>query len=79
VRSSEPEVPVLSVDVFVDGKKSTAVTLVEGEWKWEALLYRPKIFERFPTVTTVLKDFFLVIVIAALENGRNAAHTLLVN
>jgi Asp-tRNA(Asn)/Glu-tRNA(Gln) amidotransferase A subunit family amidase len=79
VHSSDPDVPVSSVQVFVNGEKSAAVSLAEDEWKWEALLCRPKIFERFPTATTVPKDYLLVVVIATLANGRNAAHTLLVD
>jgi hypothetical protein len=79
VHSSDPDVPVSSVQVFVNGEKSAAVSLAEDEWKWETLLCRPKIFERFPTATTVPKDYLLIVVIATLANGRDAAHTLLVD
>lgn len=77
--SSDPAVEGASIQVFVNGEQSAAVSLEGEEWKWETCLSRTRDVERFPTIGKVPKDHFLVVIIATLSNGRSAAHMLLMD
>lgn len=79
VLSSDDQVRVASVEVFVNGKQSAAVSLMGEKWKWEATISRPKRNERFPTIAKVPKDQFLVVIIASLTNRRCTASMLLID
>lgn len=60
-------------------ERSAPVSFVGDKSKWEASMFRPQISEKYPTIARVPKDFFLVVIIAALENGRTAASMLLID
>lgn len=79
MQSSEPTVGIASLEVFVDGKLFTSISLTGEKWEWNACLSRAKVVDRYPTIGRVPKDCFLVIFIATLQNGRNAARMLLVD
>ncbi|CAG8273322.1 unnamed protein product [Penicillium olsonii] len=79
VRSSNSEVGVRSVEIFVDGTKLFSTSPQYENWRWESCLSRPKVVDRFPTLAKVLKDHHLVLIVAHLTNGRSAASMLLVN
>ncbi|CAG8332975.1 unnamed protein product [Penicillium salamii] len=79
VRSSDPEVGVGSIKIFVDGIKLSDISPQGEKWKWESCLSRPKVVDRFPTMTKVPKDHHLVLIVANLTNGRSAASMLLVD
>lgn len=78
-RSSDPEIGVDSVQVFVNGSKVSDISLKGEQWKWETCLSRPEVVDRYPTMAKVPKDHLLVVIIAYLENGRSAASMLLVD
>lgn len=79
VRSSNSEVEVSSIEVFVDGVKLSEIPFKGEQWKWEASLSRLKVVDRFPTIAKVPRDHHLVVFIAYLANGRSAASMLLVD
>ncbi|KAJ5460930.1 uncharacterized protein N7458_002482 [Penicillium daleae] len=79
LRSNDPEIKVLSLQVFVDGKEHGVLSTPDGQWTWEEVVSRPHISDRYPTIATVPKDYVLLVLIGTLENGRSAASMLLVN
>ncbi|OJJ82292.1 amidase family protein [Aspergillus glaucus CBS 516.65] len=79
LHSNDSSVSVTSVQAFVNGERSAPISLVGDKWKWKASLSRPLVSEKYPTIAKVPKDCFLVVIIAALENGRTAASMLLID
>ena len=79
LHSNDSSVSVTSIQAFVNGERSAPVSLVGDKWKWEASLSRPRVSEKYPTIAKVPRDYFLVVIIAALENGRTAASMLLID
>lgn len=79
VISPNPGFEVSSLEIFVNGKWSPLGSFTGGKWKWEGAMSRPERRERFPEIAKVPKNQFLVVVIAALTNGRCAASMLLLD
>ncbi|KAJ5456125.1 amidase family protein [Penicillium daleae] len=79
LRSSDPSVNIISLQVFVDGKQRASLPIGYEQWTWEDIVSRPNTSDRYPTLARVPKDCFLIVVIARLANGRSAASMLLVD
>lgn len=79
LRSSDPAIEVISLQVFVDGKQRASLYRAENRWKWEDTISRPVTSDRYPTIAKVPKDCFLLVVVATLANGRSAASLLLID
>ncbi|KAH7159540.1 amidase signature domain-containing protein [Dactylonectria estremocensis] len=76
---TDPTIQLASVNVFVNGDPVEGLTVGDGKWTFEGRLRRPKRVERFPTLTTVPKDQFMVVIIANTSNGRSAAKMLMID
>jgi Asp-tRNA(Asn)/Glu-tRNA(Gln) amidotransferase A subunit family amidase len=79
VLSSDQKIGVSSVKIFVNGEESPVDHLSHEKWKWETTLSRPERVERFPEIGKVPKNQFLIVVIASLNNGRDAASMFLLD
>lgn len=79
LRSSDRDVEVISLQVFVDGKQRASLSGAENRWNWEDTISRPVTSDRYPTIAKVPKDCFLLVVIATLANGRSTASMLLID
>ncbi|KAJ0114222.1 glu asp-trna amidotransferase subunit a [Diaporthe amygdali] len=60
----------LSLDIFTNGDVSCPVTWEGRRWTWSGRLSQPKIAERYPTLTTVPRDQFMLMFIGKAGNKR---------
>ena len=79
LQSSDPEVEIISIRVFVDGKEHAVLSVRDEKWAWQEVISRPHVTERYPTIAKVPKDCFLLVLIGTLANGRSAASMLLID
>ncbi|CAI7633369.1 unnamed protein product [Penicillium pancosmium] len=79
VLSSNAEVGVSSVQIFVNGEESPVRHFSHEKWRWKTMISRPERLDRFPEIGKVPKNQFLIVVIASLTNGRCAASMFLLD
>ncbi|KAH8683586.1 amidase signature domain-containing protein [Ilyonectria robusta] len=76
---ADSAIQLTTVIAFVNGDPFEGITVKDGKWSFQGRLQRPKRMERFPTLTTVPKDQFMVVIVAKASNGRSAAKLLMID
>lgn len=76
---TDSSIQLTTVTSFVNGDPFEGITVKDGKWSFQGCLQRPKRMERFPTLTTVPKDQFMVVIVAKASNGRSAAKILMID
>ncbi|KAM0541163.1 hypothetical protein ACHAO7_010695 [Fusarium culmorum] len=69
----------VSLDVFANGEPSSAVSWNGDDWVWTARLTRPKRDDKYPALTKVPRDQFLVVFVAKADNGRSSGSFILLD
>ncbi|KAH7002407.1 amidase signature domain-containing protein [Ilyonectria destructans] len=65
---TDSAIQLTTVKAFVNGDPFEGITVKDDKW-----------VERFPTLTTVPKDQFMVVIVAKASNGRSAAKLLMID
>ncbi|UZP32297.1 hypothetical protein NXS19_000113 [Fusarium pseudograminearum] len=76
--SSSPKTSI-SLEVFANGGLGSPVTWDGDNWVWTARLTRPKRDDKYPALTKVPRDQFLVVFIAKADNGRSSGSFILLD
>ncbi|KAH6984478.1 amidase signature domain-containing protein [Ilyonectria sp. MPI-CAGE-AT-0026] len=76
---TDSAIQLTTVEAFVNGDPFEGITVKDGKWSFQGRLQRPKRMERFPTLATVPKDQFMVVIVAKTSNGRSAAKLLMID
>ncbi|EKJ69767.1 hypothetical protein FPSE_10083 [Fusarium pseudograminearum CS3096] len=76
--SSSPKTSI-SLEVFANGELGSPVTWDGDNWVWTARLTRPKRDDKYPALTKVPRDQFLVVFIAKADNGRSSGSFILLD
>ncbi|KAM0391376.1 hypothetical protein ACHAPZ_011387 [Fusarium culmorum] len=69
----------VSLDVFANGEPSSAVSWNGDDWVWTVRLTRPKRDDKYPALTKVPRDQFLVVFVAKADNGRSSGSFILLD
>ncbi|KAI4601978.1 hypothetical protein KJ359_010844 [Pestalotiopsis sp. 9143b] len=78
--STDPTVAIRSLKVFVNGDEHpTPIVRSRDRWNWSAQLSTLKVVDRYPTIAKVPKDYFMVVLVSVLENGRGAGSIVMIS
>ncbi|KAK7432197.1 hypothetical protein QQZ08_001142 [Neonectria magnoliae] len=72
-----PAIKLETVTAYVNGDPF-GISVEGGRWMFQGCLTRSKRMEKFPTLTTVPKDQFMVVVVAKASNDRSAGAMLMI-
>ncbi|KAI6762235.1 hypothetical protein HG531_002788 [Fusarium graminearum] len=78
-RLESPGKTSISLDVFANGELSSAVSWNGDDWVWTARLTRPKRDDKYPALTKVPRDQFLLVFVAKADNGRSSGSFILLD
>ncbi|KAF5229903.1 hypothetical protein FAUST_10067 [Fusarium austroamericanum] len=78
-RLESPDKTSISLDVFANGEPSSAVSWNGDDWVWTARLPRPKRDDKYPALTKVPRDQFLLVFVAKVDNGRSSGSFILLD
>ncbi|KAF5008234.1 hypothetical protein FDECE_5470 [Fusarium decemcellulare] len=68
-----------SLQVFANGEISSPVSWEGNNWTWTARLTRPKFEEKYPTLSRVPRDQFMVVLVAEADTGRSAGVVIILD
>ncbi|KAF9869873.1 amidase [Colletotrichum karsti] len=68
---------VESILVYVNGDLSAPVTSKATKWAWNSKLRRRLVAEKYPAPSKLLRDQFMVVVIAHASNGRSMGQLIM--
>lgn len=69
----------ISLNVFANGEPSSSVGWNGDDWVWTARLTRPKRDDKYPALTKVPRDQFLLVFVAKADNGRSSGYFILLD
>ncbi|KAK7419261.1 hypothetical protein QQX98_003413 [Neonectria punicea] len=78
VDTDDPAIKLETVTAYVNGDPF-GISVEGGKWMFQGRLTRPKRMEKFPTLTTVPKDQFMIVVVAKASNGRSTGAMLMID
>ncbi|RGP80587.1 hypothetical protein FLONG3_1326 [Fusarium longipes] len=75
----DPTNSSVKLEVFANGEPTSPVSRNGNDWVWTARLTRPKSTDKYPALTKVPRDQFLIVFVAKVDNGRSSGSFILVD